>query len=180
MTGSPIGGVWIATGLFCGQPCLVLAGWMPSSWATAGALLAILRLGIFSSWANTFQGGALAALAGCLIWGAAGRLRERPRTSTTAVLVTGLLSLTVTRPYETIWLGAASLAVFALSKQLTIGLLAPVTFTFSCSMALAFGAGWLHRRSPASAPEPSWACLDAADRSCPHPGSRRLRLGRVP
>lgn len=143
LAGNPVAGAWIGTALFCGALCWALAGWMPASCATAASLLAILRLGVFSPWANTFQGGALAALAGCLLWGAAGRLRERARPSDCIVMVAGLAVLMLTRPYEAIWLGAAAIAVVALSKRLTIGILAPVTFCFPAGLMLAFFKGWL-------------------------------------
>ncbi len=141
--GNPILGAWMATALFCGALHWALAGWMPAPCATAAALLAILRFGIFSPWANTFQGGALAALAGCLLWGAAGRLREHARPFDTAVMVAGLVLLMVTRPYEAIWLGAAAVSVVAFSKRPTISILAPVTLPFSLGLMLASFKGWL-------------------------------------
>jgi hypothetical protein len=44
LTGYPIVGVWLSTGLACAAICWMLAGWCPLRWAWIGGLLAVVRL----------------------------------------------------------------------------------------------------------------------------------------
>ncbi len=99
--GQPWFGVLIAGGLMCGGLCWMLQGWLPPSWALLGGSLAILRLGLFSYWTNTYHnGGPITALGGALVLGALPRLLKAPRARVALLMAAGIVLLLITRPYE--------------------------------------------------------------------------------
>ena len=96
----PFWGVWLSTGLMCASICWALQAWMPPTWALVGGILAILRLGVFSYWADSYWGGSVSALGGALVVGAFARVRRRTRVRDSAIMATGLSLLAASRPYE--------------------------------------------------------------------------------
>jgi len=113
--GHPAIGVWIITALMCAAVCWMLQAWVPLPWAFVGGLIAIMRIGLFSYWANSYWGGSLAALGGCLVWGAVGRLRSKLDTGSALIFALGLMILANTRPYEGLWCALPAVACLGFS-----------------------------------------------------------------
>ena len=102
--GLPWGGVLLATAAFCALTYWMLRGWTTPGWALAGGLLAVVEFGPFCQWTNNYWGGALAATAGCLVFGALPRLREAPRARDGALLGLGLAVHMLVRQFESVLL----------------------------------------------------------------------------
>jgi hypothetical protein len=99
--GSPWFAILVVTSLMCAAICWMLQGWLPPGWALLGGVLAILRLGLFSYWIDTYSAASsLAALGGALVLGAVPRLTRKPRTLDAILLGTGMGLLVISRPYE--------------------------------------------------------------------------------
>ena len=93
-------GVWFSVALMCAAIYWALKGWMPSAWALAGAVLAAVRLGMFSYWMNSRYGGAPAAIGGALVFGALPRVCRYRRVGDSLLLAIGMVILANSRPYE--------------------------------------------------------------------------------
>lgn len=96
----PFWGVWLSSGLMCAVICWALQGWLPAGWALLGALLAVVRLGTFSYWADSYWGGTVTALGGALVLGALPRIKKHARVRDSLFLGVGMTILAYTRPYE--------------------------------------------------------------------------------
>lgn len=96
----PFWGVWLSSGLMCAAICWALQGWLPAGWALLGALLAVIRLGSFSYWADSYWGGTVTALGGALVIGALPRIKKSQRIRDSVALAVGMALLAYTRPYE--------------------------------------------------------------------------------
>jgi 4-amino-4-deoxy-L-arabinose transferase-like glycosyltransferase len=67
-------------------------------------LFTVFEFGPLSGWINSYWGGDVTAFAGCLVFGALPRLRERARWRDAVLLGAGLGIHLLTRPYESIYL----------------------------------------------------------------------------
>lgn len=100
LTGDEMAAVWLSAAGMCAAVCWMLQGWLRPHWALTAGLLCAVRIGWFSYWANSYWGGAAGAIGGALVGGAIGRLIAKPRSGPMIALVSGLLILVNTRPYE--------------------------------------------------------------------------------
>lgn len=100
LTGQPFAGVMLSVAVMCGAICWMLQGWMPAEWALLGGLLAVLRFGVFTYWANGYMGGAPAAIGGALALGALPRIKRDLRARDAVILGLGFSVLANSRPFE--------------------------------------------------------------------------------
>jgi hypothetical protein len=98
--GHPFWGVWLSSALMRAAITWALQLWVGEGWALLGGVLAILRFGVFSYWANSYWGGAVGALGGALVLGALPRIRRSQRPRDAALMAIGLGLLANSRPYE--------------------------------------------------------------------------------
>jgi len=98
----PVVGVWLSFGLMCAVISWMLYAWMPPRWAVAGGLFAAINplLGINGYWAQSYWGGAVAAMGGALVFGALRRIIQRAQIRDAFFLGVGLAILANSRPYE--------------------------------------------------------------------------------
>lgn len=101
LTGHAWFGILCTSALMCAALCWMLQAWLPPGWALLGGLIAVLRLGLFSAWINTYHtAGCLTALGGALVLGAMPRLMRHAGFSYAMFLALGIILLLLSRPYE--------------------------------------------------------------------------------
>ena len=113
--GHPWAGVLLSEAALCALCYWMLKAWVSPGWALAGGMLAVFQFGPLSYWMNTYWGGAVSGIAGCLVFGALARLREDGRIRNAVLLGVGLGVQLLTRPYEAIFL-LLSAALFLLPR----------------------------------------------------------------
>lgn len=88
-------------GLMCAALTWMLLAWLPRRWALLGGMIAVLRLGLFSLWINTYHGAALlSGFGGALVLGSLPRLVKTGRFRYGLLMGVGIAILVLTRPYE--------------------------------------------------------------------------------
>jgi hypothetical protein len=103
--GQPWFGMLIMSALMCAGLCWMLQAWLPPTWAFLGGLLAVLHLGLFSYWVNTFHSaGSIAALGGALVLGALPRFKRKPLFRYAMWMAIGLVLTFSSRPFESMLL----------------------------------------------------------------------------
>jgi len=112
--GHPWWGVYASVAVMCALLCWMLQGWLPPKWALLGGLIAVLRLGLFGYWINSYWGGAAAAIGGLLVLGALPRLMRGNRVGHSVLMAAGMGILANSRPYEGLVLSLAVCALLAL------------------------------------------------------------------
>jgi hypothetical protein len=101
LLGHPWYGALCTGALMCAAICWMLQAWLPPTWALLGGMLAVLRLGLFSYWINTYTGGGfIAALGGALVMGALPRFMRAARLRDGLLMGAGAILLAITRPFE--------------------------------------------------------------------------------
>ena len=98
--GHPFWGVWLSAGLMCAAITWMLQGWVTLEWALIGGVLAILRYGVLTYWADSYWGGAVGAIGGAIVLGALPRIKREPHVRHAVVLALGLTLLANNRPYD--------------------------------------------------------------------------------
>ena len=105
LMGHPFWGIWLSVGLMCAAITWMLQAWVGEGWALLGGFLAVIRFGTFNYWANSYWGGAVAAIGGALVLGALPRMKHRNRVRNALVMGFGFAILGNSRPYEGLFFG---------------------------------------------------------------------------
>jgi hypothetical protein len=100
LLGHPWYGLLVTNALMCAAICWMLQEWLPPAWALLGGALAVMHLGLFSYWINTYHAGAIAALGGALVLGSLPRLKNSASICHGVVMMTGFIILALSRPFE--------------------------------------------------------------------------------
>ncbi|HLJ44845.1 MAG TPA: hypothetical protein VKU01_02480 [Bryobacteraceae bacterium] len=112
LLGHPWAGVALSIGLFAALCYWMLRAWTTPGWALVGGLLAVAQFGPLNQWMNSYWGGAVSGIAGCLVFGSLPRVGQAFSLSwrrDSTLLGLGLALQWLTRPFEFILLAASVL-----------------------------------------------------------------------
>jgi hypothetical protein len=105
LTGIPWAGILMASGAFCAACYWMLRGWVTPRWALFGGVLAVIEFGPLCQWTNSYWGGSLAAIGGCLVFGTLPRLIDHAGRRRDALLLgLGFGVHMLTRQFESVLL----------------------------------------------------------------------------
>lgn len=126
---TPWAGVLMASGALAALCYWMLRAWTSPLWSLIGGCFAVCILGPLNEWTNTYAGGALPAIAGCLVFGSLPRIESSFRKRDAALLGTGVALQMITRPYECVLLVIAVALYFlpALRRPSELRRLVPLT-----------------------------------------------------
>jgi hypothetical protein len=120
LLGHPWYGLLVMSALMCASICWMLQAWLPASWALLGGMFAVIHLGLFSYWINTYHAaGSIGAFGGALILGALPRFFKTPRLAYSLPMGAGIAILGISRPYECVLLCLP--VTLALARWLMVG-----------------------------------------------------------
>lgn len=140
--GSPWAGVLLSGAAVSALVYWMLRAWTTPGWSLTGGLLAICAFGPLSYWMNTYWGGAVSAIAGCLVFGSLPRLRDSGRRRDAVLLGLGLGLQMLSRPYESMFLDAGVALFFlpslrfAEARRRLAPLVKPAALAFLPAVAL--------------------------------------------
>ncbi len=117
-------GILLTSGVLAAGCYWMLRGWVAPIWALAGGILALVQFGPLNPWVNSYWGGYVSAIAGCLVFGALPRFRQFPCMRWALVLGSGVALQILTRPFEATFLvlAAAMYLAFAWHKTVMVAL----------------------------------------------------------
>jgi len=141
LVGHPWAGVALSVAALCALCYWMLRAWTTPGWALAGGLLAVIQFGPLRYWMNTYWGGAVSAVAGCLVFGSLPRLRERGRTRDAVLLGLGIGIQLLTRPFECALLVAAVILFFLPALRGPIAWRKAARVTAAAALAILPAAG---------------------------------------
>jgi hypothetical protein len=110
--GNPWAGVVLSVAALCALCYWMLRAWTTPGWSLVGGLLAVIQFGPLRYWMNTYWGGAVSAVAGCLVFGSLPRLRANWRIRDAVLLGLGIGIQLLTRPFECVLLMVAVILFF--------------------------------------------------------------------
>ncbi|MGH9645983.1 MAG: hypothetical protein ACRD4E_04120, partial [Bryobacteraceae bacterium] len=110
--GSPWAGVVLSMAALSASIYWMLRAWTTPMWALIGGLLGVFEFGPLSQWMNSYWGGAVAASAGCLVFGSLPRLRAKWRNRDALLLGAGMGVHMLTRPFESVLLALCVVLYF--------------------------------------------------------------------
>jgi hypothetical protein len=93
-------GVWLSCVLMAMAAVWMLQGWVSKPMALLGGVMVVVRFGIFSSFINSYLGGAFSALGAMLVVGALPRVIAQPGWGNGVMMALGAGILMVARPFE--------------------------------------------------------------------------------
>ena len=155
--GHPWAGVALSVAALCALCYWMLLAWTTPGWALTSGLLTVIQFGPLRYWMNTYWGGAVSAVAGCLVFGSLPRLRASYRTRDAVLLGLGIGIQLLTRPLECVLLVAAVVLFFlpALRGPIQWRKLARVTAALALTILPAAGLTLLHNKQVTG----SWTTL---------------------
>jgi hypothetical protein len=100
LLGDPWIGVLLSNAAMAAALLWMLQAWVPPQWALLGAVLMMLRLGLFTYWIDSYWGGTVAAAGAALIMGALPRIVRHERVQDAVLMGIGVAVLVNSRYFE--------------------------------------------------------------------------------
>lgn len=141
--GEPAWGVWLTNAAMAAAVTWMLAAWVPRRWAFLAGLLFVLQFSLGHYWAQSYWGGALAGIAGAMLFGALKRLEKGPNRALAVIMAIGIAILSYTRLWEgllaSVLAGCALLMIIRKSeagwRPWIVQIIVPMALILTLSMA---------------------------------------------